>query len=112
MISTVEDPDRFLAALFGGELLPADLFAEVLRVPAMPYARGGPAFCGAALDRAELLGGPTVWGMAGIVHGCLSGIVATPDGRTRAVYLVAPTMRGGLRVSPLMTGAFQGGSAG
>ncbi|MBB5113275.1 D-alanyl-D-alanine carboxypeptidase [Micromonospora echinospora] len=102
MISTVADLDRFLAALFAGEVLSRPWLAEMLRVPPGPYARGGPAFCGAGLDRAELPNGLTVWGMAGIVHGCLSGIVATPDGRSRFVYLVAPTSRGGLRVPPLV----------
>ena len=110
MISTVGDLDRFLAALLGGGLLPGRWRDELLRVPAVPYRLGGPAFAGAGLDRAVLPDGTTVWGMAGVVHGALSGISATADGRRRLTYLVAPTIRGALRVPPpvhrLLSAAF------
>ncbi|GAB7045423.1 serine hydrolase domain-containing protein [Catenuloplanes indicus] len=100
MISTVGDLDRFLAALLAGDLLPRRWRDELLRVPAVPYRLGGPAFAGAGLDRAILPDGTVVWGMAGVVHGALSGISATPDARTRLTYLVAPTARGTQRIPP------------
>ncbi|WP_327258036.1 serine hydrolase domain-containing protein [Streptomyces sp. NBC_01244] len=100
MISTVPDLDRFLTALFGGELLTAGSLADMFRVPDVPYAKGGRAFCGAGLDSMTLPGGPTVWGMAGVVHGHLAGIGATRGLERRVVYMTAPRTRGTTRVPP------------
>ncbi|WP_274563309.1 serine hydrolase domain-containing protein [Streptomyces spiramyceticus] len=113
MISAVPDLDRFLTALFGGELLTAESLAHMFRVPDVPYIRGGMAFCGAGLDSMVLPGGTTVWGMAGVVHGYLCGIGATRDLGRRAVYMMSPRTRGNLRVPPavqsLLTAALEPG---
>ncbi|MEV7287868.1 serine hydrolase domain-containing protein [Streptomyces sp. NPDC093252] len=98
MISSVPDLDRFLVALFGGELLPAKSLAPMFRVPDVPYARGGRAFCGAGLDSLRLPGGATVWGMAGVVHGYVCGMGAHRDPARRVVYLLAPRTRGTTRL--------------
>ncbi|MFE4960952.1 serine hydrolase domain-containing protein [Streptomyces sp. NPDC056653] len=100
MISTVPDLDRFLTALLGGELLGEQALAQMFRVPDVPYAKGGPAFCGAGLDSMMLPTGTTVWGMAGVVHGYPAGIGATRDVGHRVVYMMAPRTRGTLRVPP------------
>ncbi|MGV9450284.1 serine hydrolase domain-containing protein [Streptomyces sp. NPDC003635] len=100
MISTVPDLDRFLTALFGGELLTEKSLAHMFRVPDVPYVRGGRAFCGAGLDSMVLPGGTTAWGMAGVVHGYLSGLGATRDLERRVVYMMSPRTRGTMRVPP------------
>ncbi|WP_328872037.1 beta-lactamase family protein [Streptomyces sp. NBC_00287] len=100
MISTVPDLDRFLTALFGGELLTPESLAHMFRVPDVPYVKGGRAFCGAGLDSMVLPGGTTAWGMAGVVHGYLSGLGATRDLKRRVVYMMSPRTRGTMRVPP------------
>lgn len=102
MVSTVADLDRFLHALTTGELLPPGIAREMYRVPDVPYAKGGRAFCGAGLDSVTLPGDVTVWGMAGIVHGYLAGIAFGGVPERRLVYLVCPTRRGGLRAPPIV----------
>lgn len=106
MLSTVDDLDRFLAALLAEEVIPGKELRQMFRVPRVRYLGGGEAFCGAGLDSVVVPGGGTVWGMAGIVHGHLGGIAATVDPGTlrpkrRLVYMVAPTARGRLRVPPV-----------
>ncbi|AWK10186.1 hypothetical protein AB0J25_02395 [Streptomyces sp. NPDC049910] len=85
----------------------------MFRVPDGPYVRGGRTFCGAGLDSMVLPGGTTVWGVAGVVHGYLSGIGATRDLACRAVYMMSPRTRGNLRVpptvQPLLTAALTPG---
>ncbi|ODA71226.1 hypothetical protein APS67_004571 [Streptomyces sp. AVP053U2] len=61
------------------ERLTAESLADTFRVPDGPYVRGGRPLCGTGLDSIVLPGGTTVWGVAGVVHGCLSGIGATRD---------------------------------
>lgn len=72
----------------------------MFRVPDVPYAKGGPALCGAGLDSMTLPTGVTVWAMAGVVHGYLAGIGATRDLGHRVVSMMAPRTRGTLRVPP------------
>ncbi|WP_157875527.1 hypothetical protein [Streptomyces sp. CNQ431] len=85
----------------------------MFRVPDGPYVRGGLAFCGAALGGMVLPAGTTVWGVAGVVHGYLSGIAVTRDLECRAVYIMSPCTRGNLRVpptvQPLLTAALTPG---
>ncbi|MEW2051141.1 hypothetical protein [Streptomyces sp. NPDC005476] len=69
-------------------------------MPDVPYAKGGPALCGAGLDSMTLPTGVTVWAMAGVVHGYLAGIGATRDLGHRVVSMMAPRTRGTLRVPP------------
>lgn len=102
MVSTVADLDRFLRALTAGDLLSSDIVREMYRVPDVPYAKGGRAFCGAGLDSVTLPGDVTVWGMVGVVHGYLAGIVVGATPERRLVYLICPTRRGELRAPPIV----------
>lgn len=101
MISDLTDLDRFLVALAGGELLPAAQTEELFRLPGVPYVRGHAAYAGTGLDRLVLPDGAEVWGMAGLVHGSLTGMVATRDLRRRLTYAVSPTERGRERLPPV-----------
>lgn len=94
MISNLPDLDRFLVALAGGELLPAAQTEELFRLPDVPYVRGHGAYAGAGLDRLVLPDGVEVWGMAGVVHGALTGMATTRDLRRRLTYAVSPRKRG------------------
>ncbi|MFE4976924.1 serine hydrolase domain-containing protein [Kitasatospora sp. NPDC056651] len=103
MVSTLPDLDRFLTALVGGELLPAEVRRVLFEVPAVPYLNGGGmAHAGAGLDRLELPNGVVLWGMAGIVHGTLAGMATTPDLGRRLGYVISPTVRGTMRVPPMV----------
>ncbi|MCY0941351.1 serine hydrolase domain-containing protein [Streptomyces antarcticus] len=101
MVSNLPDLDRFLVALVSGELLPAAQTEELFRVPEVPYVRGHAAYAGSGLDRLVLPDGVEVWGMAGLVHGALTGIVTTRDLRRRLTYAVSPTERGTVRLPPV-----------
>jgi D-alanyl-D-alanine carboxypeptidase len=78
IISTTRDLDRFISALMGGRLLPADLLAEMKTPsPFVPYGLG--------LQLLE--GGPTCggtyYGHTGGMHGYQSYLFSTPDRGTR-----------------------------
>jgi D-alanyl-D-alanine carboxypeptidase len=102
MISTPADLDRFLLALFRGELLAAAGQAELFRVPDLPYLRGGRAFCSAGLESMQFPNGVLGWGMPAVVHGCISGVGATRDLRRSLVYVVNPTHRGDTQLPPIV----------
>jgi len=102
MISTPADLDRFLVALFRGELLPPAQQEELFTVPDLPYQRGGRAFCSAGLESLPLGRGERGWGMPAVVHGCISGWGATRDLRRRLVYVVNPTHRGSTQLPPIV----------
>ncbi|WP_432547011.1 serine hydrolase domain-containing protein [Kineococcus sp. SYSU DK004] len=79
LVSTTADVDRFLAALLGGELLPPELLAEMVRPTATSPAYGlgiavVPLPCGGAL-----------YGHDGGIDGYLSVAYSTPDTRERLV---------------------------
>ena len=101
MISTAQDLDRFITALFRGALLPAAQLSEAFRIPDVPYSNGGPTgpsgnggrayySCG-GLMRVVLPGGTTLWGKNGGRPGYLSGVFATRDLERRVVYSVNST---------------------
>ena len=102
MISTPADLDRFLLALFRGELVPPAQQAELFTVPDRPYQRGGRAFCSAGLESLPIGPGERGWGMPAVVHGCISGMGATRDLRRRLVYVVNPTRRGSTQLPPIV----------
>jgi D-alanyl-D-alanine carboxypeptidase len=78
IISTTRDLDRFISALLGGRLLPADLLAE-METPSQfaPYGLG----------LMSLEGGPTCggtyYGHTGGMHGYQSFLFSTPERGTR-----------------------------
>ncbi|WP_375742058.1 beta-lactamase family protein [Corallococcus interemptor] len=94
MISTAEDLDRFLVALFQGRLLPRKQQEELFTVPDLPAAGGGRATYSAGLSRYDL-GGVIFWGKSGDRHGYNSGMGATRDLRRRLIYSVNTLHMGG-----------------
>lgn len=102
-ISTVDDLDRFLTALFQGELLPPAALAEMFTLPRdasgalLPY-RGddncttgpqpGRACFSSGLMAVPLPGGVVLWGKTGHDLGYASGMFATRDLSRRGVYSV------------------------
>ncbi|KNB50658.1 peptidase [Streptomyces caatingaensis] len=80
MISTSADLNRFITALLGGELLPPRQLKEMKTTVSaeneFPGERHGPG-----LIRKRLSCGTVVWGHDGGLHGSLSQVAATEDGR-------------------------------
>ncbi|NOK34849.1 beta-lactamase family protein [Corallococcus exercitus] len=89
MISTAEDLDRFLVALFQGRLLPRKQLEELFTVPALPGASYS-----AGLTRYDI-NGVIFWGKSGDRHGYNNGMGATRDLRRRLVYSVNTLHMGG-----------------
>ncbi|WP_067441684.1 serine hydrolase domain-containing protein [Nocardioides jensenii] len=94
MVSTTRDLARFLRRLLAGEVVSQRWLDEMLEVPDLPYAGGGPARFGIGLERTELPGGVVVWGKSGSVPGFRTLAVATED-RGRAVALSLTTTGNG-----------------
>ncbi|WP_223637942.1 serine hydrolase [Corallococcus sp. EGB] len=94
MISTAEDLDRFLVALFQGRLLPRKQQEELFTVPDVPAVGGGRASYSAGLTRFDI-NGITLWGKSGDRHGYNNGMGATRDLRRRLVYSVNTLHMGG-----------------
>lgn len=78
IISTTRDLDRFVSALLGGRLLPANLLAEM--TGSSPYAPYGLGL--EILDVGPECGG-VYFGHSGGIHGYLSFLLSTPDRGTR-----------------------------
>ncbi|MEU6528237.1 serine hydrolase domain-containing protein [Streptomyces sp. NPDC046928] len=77
MISDSKDLDRFYTALLRGRLLPREQLNEMTTtVPAVANVRYG-----LGLMRVELSCGVTVWGHGGGIHGSVSDVAVTRDGR-------------------------------
>ncbi|MDN3060285.1 MULTISPECIES: serine hydrolase [unclassified Streptomyces] len=102
MISTTADLDRFLTALFRGQLLPPTEQAELFDVPDVPYLGGtahdpgqGRAYYAVSLMRVTLPNGVTVWGKTGTTFGYTNGMFTTRDLRRRLGYSFNPTTGGG-----------------
>ncbi|MFF0299474.1 serine hydrolase domain-containing protein [Streptomyces sp. NPDC001651] len=77
MISDSKDLDRFYTALLRGRLLPREQLNEMTTtVPAVENVRYG-----LGLMRVELSCGVTVWGHGGGIHGSVSDVAVTRDGR-------------------------------
>ncbi|MFC8435818.1 serine hydrolase domain-containing protein [Streptomyces sp. NPDC057253] len=89
LVSTPVDLSRFIAALFGGRLLPADQLAEMRRTVAADPDRLWPgARYGLGLIASPLRCGGRWWGHAGTVPGGHRALTAVgPGGRTVAVAL-------------------------
>ncbi|MGW2374212.1 hypothetical protein [Kitasatospora sp. NPDC001683] len=106
MVSTPADLDRFLRAVFDGELLPPQQLHDLFTLPRgasgrlLPYHDSGDCQLGPNKGKAcysvGLLAIPlqdvtTVWGKTGHDLGYSDGFFATADLRKRLVYSVGST---------------------
>lgn len=95
MISTADDLDRFLVALFTGGVVPEPQLAEMFTVPAVTdFSTGKPAVYSAGLTRLDL-GGQVLWGKSGDRPGYNNGMGATRDLSRRLAYSVNTLHMGG-----------------
>ncbi|MEW2415024.1 serine hydrolase domain-containing protein [Streptomyces sp. NPDC046866] len=85
MISTTRDLERFLPALFRGEVVPEPQLQEMFTVPDIPGATRS-----AGLERL-VVGGKEVWGKTGARPGYHTVIAATRDLSRTLVYSVNST---------------------
>ncbi|WP_244303896.1 serine hydrolase domain-containing protein [Streptomyces lydicus] len=94
MVSTTGDLDRFLTALFSGELLPPRELEAMFTLPPddVRMVDGSPARYGAGLQTVTM-NGVTFWGKTGERYGYASAMVATRDQQRRAVLSFNPTHR-------------------
>lgn len=92
MISTTGDLTRFAAALFGGDLLPPHLLAQMFTLPQVSMLDGRPAAYGMGLQTFTV-NGVTVWGKTGEQYGYNAGLFSTRDQQRRIAYSFTPTAR-------------------
>lgn len=92
MISTTDDLDRLLAALFAGELLPPELLRLMFTLPPddVRMLDGTPARYSTGLQQA-VVDGVTLWGKTGETYGYKNAAFSTRDGRRRFVLAYHPT---------------------
>ena len=91
MISTLADLDTFMAALYGGRLLPAAQLDEMFTLPPVKDVAGGPATHSAGLEATVLPTGEVLWAKSGARYGYSSAIGGSRDGSFRLVYSVTST---------------------
>jgi D-alanyl-D-alanine carboxypeptidase len=95
MISTTDDLDRLLVALFRGRLLPPHELREMFTVPPVKmYGTDEQAVYSAGLTR-FVIGGRTIWAKSGDRPGYNNGMGATRDLSRRLVYSVNTLHMGG-----------------
>lgn len=113
MISTADDLDRMLVALFSGGLLPPELLRLMFTLPPddVRMLDGSPARYSAGLQRATV-NGVAFWGKTGEKYGYKNAAFSTRDQRRRFVLAYHPTTaRNGaesqmiVRVADLLTRA-------
>ncbi len=94
MISRTGDLDRFLTALFSGELLPPPELERMFTLPPdeVRMVDGTPARYAAGLQTFTL-NGITLWGKTGERYGYSSAMFATRDQQRRVVFSFNPTRR-------------------
>ncbi|WP_406474107.1 serine hydrolase domain-containing protein [Streptomyces platensis] len=94
MISRTGDLDRFLTALFSGELLPHHELERMFTLPPdeVRMVDGTPARYTAGLQIVTL-NGITLWGKTGERYGYSSAMFATRDQQRRVVFSFNPTRR-------------------
>ncbi|REK89271.1 class A beta-lactamase-related serine hydrolase [Streptomyces inhibens] len=94
MISHTGDLDRFITALFSGELLPPRELERMFTLPPddVRMVDGTPARYAAGLQTVTV-NGITFWGKTGERYGYASAMVATRDQQRRAVFSFNPTHR-------------------
>lgn len=92
MISSLQDLDGYVTALFRGRLLPPAQQRDLFAVPDVPdFETGAPGTYSAGLTRLTLPDGRTIWGKSGARYGYNALIAATPDAASRVVYSVNST---------------------
>lgn len=111
IVSTVDDLDRFLQALFSGRLLPPRAMDKLFTLPpdSVRMLDGTPARYSMGLQQAPV-GGMTFWGKTGEVPGCRTRVMATRDLSRRFVLNYTPTPlepeeEMTIRVAAVLTGA-------
>ncbi|UZJ32445.1 serine hydrolase domain-containing protein [Streptomyces endophytica] len=99
MISTTGDLDRFLTALFSGELLPPRELDRMFTLPPeeVRMLDGTPARYAAGLQTVTV-NGITFWGKTGERFGYASAMVATRDQQRRVVLSFNPVRRDATQV--------------
>ncbi|HEV7964470.1 MAG TPA: serine hydrolase domain-containing protein [Actinoplanes sp.] len=96
IISTADDLDRLMVALFRGRLVPQPQLEAMFTVPDVPtYGSTGRAVYSAGLTKFQL-GEVTVWAKSGDRPGYNNGMGATRDLSRRLVYSVNTLHMGGL----------------
>ncbi|MEU7181956.1 serine hydrolase domain-containing protein [Streptomyces celluloflavus] len=87
MISTTGDLDRFVTALFSGDLVPPRVLENMFTLPpdSVRMLDGSPARYGAGLQTVTL-NGITLWGKTGERYGYASAMFATRDQQRRAAF--------------------------
>ncbi|MFD5801407.1 serine hydrolase domain-containing protein [Streptomyces sp. NPDC127020] len=92
MISTVEDVDRLLTALFSGELLPPRLLRLMFTLPPddVRMLDGSPARYSTGLQQAAV-NGVVLWGKTGETYGYKNAAFSTRDQSRRFVLAYHPT---------------------
>ncbi|MFE9145542.1 serine hydrolase domain-containing protein [Streptomyces tubercidicus] len=93
MISHTGDLDRFVTALFSGELLPPQELERMFTLPeGVRMVDGSPARYAAGLQTFTV-NGITLWGKTGERYGYSSAMFATRDQQRRAVFSFNATRR-------------------
>ncbi|MEO3973441.1 serine hydrolase domain-containing protein [Streptomyces sp. CAU 1734] len=84
MISTTGDLQRFAGALLSGKLLPPAQQKELTTAVTLPVP-GADVGYGLGLERAVLSCGVEIWGHSGGIHGSISEMYTTSDGKRTMV---------------------------
>ncbi|WP_157530688.1 serine hydrolase domain-containing protein [Microtetraspora niveoalba] len=92
LISTTADLERFITALFRGEVVPAAQLTPMFTVPRVAmYGSDEPAHYTSGLTRIELPGGIVAFGKTGARYGSAAGVGATRDLSRTVVYSINST---------------------
>ncbi|MER7504702.1 serine hydrolase domain-containing protein [Nonomuraea pusilla] len=92
LVSTTADLERFVVALFSGEVVPAPQLELMFTVPDVPtFGTGEPAAYTSGMSRAVLPGGLVVYGKTGARYGSAAGVGATRDLSRTLVYAIGST---------------------
>ncbi|MFH8984094.1 serine hydrolase domain-containing protein [Streptomyces varsoviensis] len=102
LISTAGDLERFMTALFSGEVVPQQELKLMFSVPPVKQygAKDKDAVHSSGLTLSKLPDGTKVWGKSGARYGYNAGIAATSDLRRTLVYSVNSTDAKGDAVNP------------
>ncbi|MGV9963005.1 serine hydrolase domain-containing protein [Streptomyces olivaceus] len=112
LISTTADLERFLKALFRGQVVPEEQLEEMFTVPKdiLLYGSDKPAEYSAGLTRFTLEDGTVGWGKTGGLYGYNTAILADEDLTRTLVYSVNSTNARGQNmnnvVGRIITAAF------
>ncbi|MEV4561012.1 serine hydrolase domain-containing protein [Kitasatospora sp. NPDC049285] len=110
LISSAPDLDRFIGALFRGQLLPPAQQQALFTVPDVPTYHSSKCTTGPDAGRACMsmglerfaLGDVVVWGKTGSRPGWTSGVFATRDLSRTVVYSLNPTGTDGVEMPVIM----------